>query len=113
MDYAQLIKVYEGVSDGNPNTKYSPPVCCGARKEPLRGWPEPEHISTSFVERQNLTIRMSNRRFTRLTNAHSKKIRNHEHATALMFFFYNFCRPHQTLRQGQGPADAGHGCGCR
>lgn len=101
VDYAQLVKVYAGQSDGSPDSKYSPPVCCGARKEPLRGWPDPDHISTSFVERQNLTIRMSNRRFTRLTNAHSKKIENHERATAIMFMFYNFCRPHQTLRQGK------------
>lgn len=63
----------------------------------MRGWPDAEHISTSFVERQNLTIRMCSRRFTRLTNGHSKKIENHQHATALMFMFYNFCRPHMTL----------------
>lgn len=100
VDYAQLIKVYAGVSDGNPNSKYSPPVCCGARKEPMRGWPDPDHISTSFVERQNLTMRMSIRRFTRLTNGHSKKVRNHELATALHFMHYNFCRPHMTLAHG-------------
>jgi IS1 family transposase len=105
VDYAQLIKVYAGVSDGNPEAKYSPPVCCGARKEPVRGWPDADHISTSFVERSNLTMRMAVRRFTRLTNGFSKKIDNHGHAVALHFMHYNFCRKHQSLK-GQTPAMA-------
>lgn len=105
VDYAQLIKVYAGASDGNPNTKYSPPVCCGARKEPVRGWPDVDHISTSFVERANLTMRMGMRRFTRLTNGFSKKIENHGHAVSLHFMHYNFCRKHQSLK-GRTPAMA-------
>jgi hypothetical protein len=70
----------------------------GARKTLITGRPEFEHVSTSYSERQNLTIRMSNRRFTRLTNAFSKKLENHEHSVALHFMYYNFCRIHQTLR---------------
>jgi hypothetical protein len=73
-------------------------VCTGAYKKPLTGTPNHDHISTSFVERQNLTMRMSMRRFTRLTNAFSKKIENLEHAVALHFMYYNFGRIHQTLR---------------
>ncbi len=99
VDYAQLIKIYEGVSTNGPDSKYSQPKCCGVKVDVRHGFPDPEHISTSYVERQNLKIRMSNRRFTRLTNAHSKKIQNHEAATALMFMFYNFCRPHMTLTE--------------
>lgn len=98
VDFAQLIKVYAGATDGNPNTKYSPPVCTGARKEPMRGWPDPDHISTSFVERQNLTMRMNMRRFTRLTNAFSKKIENLEASVALHFMTYNFVKVHGTLK---------------
>lgn len=105
VDYAQLIKVYAGQSDGNPDNKYSPPVCCGARKEPVRGWPDMDHVSTSYVERSNLTMRMAVRRFTRLTNGFSKKIDNHAHAVALHFMHYNFCRKHQSLK-GQTPAMA-------
>lgn len=105
VDYAQLIKVYAGASDGNPNTKYSPPVCCGARKEPVKGWPDADHISTSYVERANLTMRMGMRRFTRLTNGFSKKIENHGHAVSLHFMHYNFCRKHQSLK-GRTPAMA-------
>ncbi len=101
VDYAQLIKIYEGLPSTGPDSKYSQPVCCGVRVDVRQGFPDPEHVSTSYVERQNLTIRMSNRRFTRLTNAHSKKIQNHEAATALMFMFYNFCRPHLTLTEGK------------
>jgi len=96
IDYAMLVKVYgEG-----PKTeaRYSPAQCMGTRKAIISGNPEVAHISTSFVERQNLNMRMGMRRFTRLTNAFSKKVENHEHMIALYFMYYNFCRVHQTLR---------------
>ncbi len=80
------------------DTKYSPGECMGTQTAVMMGRPHPKHISTSFVERQNLTMRMSMRRFTRLTNAHSKKLANHEAAIALHYMHYNFCRIHQTLR---------------
>jgi IS1 family transposase len=95
-DYAQLHKIY-GASN-EPEHRYSPATCIGCDMKTVSGVPDPDHVSTSFVERQNLTMRMSMRRFTRLTNAFSKKIDNHGHAVALYFMFYNFCRVHQTLR---------------
>jgi IS1 family transposase len=96
VDFAQLIKMYGQVPDAEH--RYSQPKCVGSRKEPFRGSPDPKHISTSYVERQNLTMRMHMRRFTRLTNAFSKKVENHAHAVALHFMFYNFCRLHKSLR---------------
>lgn len=96
-DYAMLIKLY-GTSTTRPETRYSPGECIGIETNVLMGNPDPKHISTSFVERQNLTMRMGMRRFTRLTNGFSKKIANHEAAIALHFMHYNFCRIHKTLR---------------
>jgi IS1 family transposase len=95
VDYAMLVKSY-AATKGKPG-QYSPGECTGAEPVPVMGNPDEKHISTSFVERQNLTIRMHNRRFTRLTNGFSKKIENHAHSIALHFFYYNFCRSHQTL----------------
>lgn len=96
VDYAQLVKLY-GPTITAPG-RYSPAQCIGARKRDRTGSPDPQHVSTSYVERQNLTMRMSMRRFTRLTNGFSKKFDNHVHALALYFAFYNFCRVHKTLR---------------
>jgi IS1 family transposase len=97
VDYAMLIKLYGAPSD-RPDTRYSPAQCIGIRTGILSGSPDPQHISTSYVERMNLNIRMGLRRFTRLTNAFSKKFENHCHAAAIYFAYYNFCRVHQTLR---------------
>jgi IS1 family transposase len=96
IDYAQLVKLY-GDAPG-PAGRYSPADCTGIKKNRIEGSPDPAHISTSYVERQNLTMRMQMRRFTRLTNAFTKKAENHAHAVALHFMIYNFVRIHQTLR---------------
>jgi IS1 family transposase len=97
IDYAMLVKIY-GASNENPESRYSPASCIGCRTGILAGNPDPDHISTSFVERSNLSMRMGMRRFTRLTNAFSKKVENHGHMVALYFMHYNFCRVHKTLR---------------
>jgi IS1 family transposase len=96
IDYAMLVKLYG--NDRESEARYSPAECIGCRRAALAGNPNPKHISTSYVERQNLTMRMQMRRFTRLTNAFSKKIDNLAAAVALHFMHYNFCRVHQTLR---------------
>jgi IS1 family transposase len=97
VDYAQLVKLY-GPSSDSSKGRYSPAECNGIKKTPIEGKPDPKHISTSFVERQNLSMRMGMRRFTRLTNAFSKKFENHIHALALYFVHYNWMRIHKTLR---------------
>jgi IS1 family transposase len=96
IDYAVLQKIYG--QDANPEKRYSPAVCLGCEVKEITGSPDPKHISTSYVERQNLTMRMSMRRFTRLTNAFSKKVENHAAAIAVYFMYYNFGRVHQTIR---------------
>jgi hypothetical protein len=96
VDYAILEKVYAVPAEAQ--TRYSPPVCVGAKRKEVTGRPDQKHISTSYVERQNLNIRMGNRRFTRLTNAFSKKVENHVHALSIYFMHYNFVRIHQTTR---------------
>jgi IS1 family transposase len=99
IDFAQLQKIYgKSGSTANAEKKYSPAECIGIKKTVISGNPDPEYISTSYVERQNLTMRMHMRRFTRLTNAFSKKLENHCHAIALHFVYYNFVRQHKTLR---------------
>jgi IS1 family transposase len=97
IDYAMLVKLY-GTSGESTESRYSPATCIGCRTGVLSGEPDPNHISTSYVERQNLSMRMGMRRFTRLTNGFSKKVENHGHMVALYFMHYNFCRVHKTLR---------------
>src|SRR5713101_3055032 len=96
IDYAMLVKIYG--NDRESESRYSPAECIGCQRAALSGNPNPKHISTSYVERQNLTMRMQMRRFTRLTNAFSKKIENHIASIAIHYMHYNFCRVHQTLR---------------
>jgi hypothetical protein len=98
VDYAMLVKLYGEDGASGPERKYSPPECVGARKERIVGYLDKAHVSTSHVEYHNLNMRMSMRRFTRLTNAFSKKIDAHVHALSLYFVFYNFCRIHKSLR---------------
>jgi len=97
IDYAMLQKIYGAPSDAEMR-RYSPATCIGCKTAVVTGNPDPDHISTSFVERSNLSMRMGMRRFTRLTNGFSKKLENHGHMVALYFMHYNFCRVHKTLR---------------
>jgi IS1 family transposase len=96
IDYAMLVKIYGETPEAEK--RYSPAECKGAKKTPIIGEPDSRHISTSYVERQNLTMRMQMRRFTRLTNAFSKKLENHIASIAIHYMHYNYCRIHQTLR---------------
>jgi IS1 family transposase len=103
IDYAMLVKIYGAAPEGEK--RYSPAVCTGARRRRVEGDPDPKHVSTSYVERQNLTMRMAMRRFTRLTNAFSKKFENHVHMVALYTVWYNFVKQHKSLK-GLSPAMA-------
>jgi hypothetical protein len=97
IDYAILNKVY-GTSPESAKGRYSPAECIGITKQRIEGNPDPKHVSTSFIERQNLTMRMHMRRFTRLTNALSKNVENHAYAVALHMMYYNFVKIHTKLR---------------
>lgn len=104
IDYAMLVKIYGNPPVSDAATRYSPGICVGAERRAIIGNPAREHVSTSYIERQNLSLRMGNRRFTRLTNGFSKSLTNHGHAIALYYWHYNFARKHQTL--GTTPAVA-------
>jgi IS1 family transposase len=106
VDFAQLVKIYGATPEGS-EVRYSPAECKGTQKHLISGNPDAKLVSTSYIERQNLTMRMSMRRFTRLTNGFSKKVENLVAAVALHFMYYNFVRPHQSL-QGKTPAQAAH-----
>jgi IS1 family transposase len=98
IDYAMLEKIYAASPQEGTTTRYSPAQCCGTKTHKITGNPDDAHVSTSYAERMNLQIRVGMRRFTRLTNAHSKKVENHRHALALYFMYYNFARIHSSLR---------------
>jgi IS1 family transposase len=104
VDYAMLVKIF-GAAPESMKGRYSPAECIGARKERIEGNPDPKHVSTSYAERQNLTMRMQMRRFTRLTNAFSKKFENHMHMVALYTVWYNYVKQHKSLK-GLSPAMA-------
>jgi len=99
VDWAQIMKTYRAGETGTPERKYSPAVCTGTKRRVLKGDPDPDRISTSYVERQNLTMRMGMRRFTRLTNGFSRKVENLAQAVSLHYMHYNFARPHSALRE--------------
>lgn len=101
--YAQLVKLY-GAAPESMKGRYSPAECIGIRKDRIEGDPDPKHVSTSYVERSNLWMRMSMRRFTRLTNAHSKKVANHCHALAIYFVWYNWARINSAVRMSPAMA---------
>jgi hypothetical protein len=104
INYAMLVKMYGDAPEGMKG-HYSPARCVGAHSVAIEGKPDPKHINTSFAERQNLTMRMQMRRFTRLTNAFSKKLENHMHMVALYTVWYNYVKHHKTLK-GLSPAMA-------